>query len=120
MKRAIAQLAAAQGRAFDSRRAFRTHLATREGAPRRKGPGGTRQMDDLATGWQLWQKAPDLGLRNRRFQNVPFRFKKQSFYEGKRDFVVSIASSRPASKNVLILAQFLAQNRLSSLRVLRD
>jgi hypothetical protein len=27
--------------------------------------------------------APDLGFRNRRFQNVPFRFKKQSFYERK-------------------------------------
>jgi hypothetical protein len=27
--------------------------------------------------------APDLGFRNRRFQNIPFRFKKQSLYEGK-------------------------------------
>jgi hypothetical protein len=27
--------------------------------------------------------APDLGFQNRRFQNVPFRFKKQSIYEGK-------------------------------------
>jgi hypothetical protein len=26
---------------------------------------------------------PDLGFRNRRFQSVPFRFKKQAIYEGK-------------------------------------
>jgi hypothetical protein len=30
--------------------------------------------------------APDLGLRNRRFQNVALRFKKQSFYERKTPF----------------------------------
>jgi hypothetical protein len=30
--------------------------------------------------------APDLGFRNRRFQNVPFRFKRQSIYEGKTRF----------------------------------
>jgi hypothetical protein len=30
--------------------------------------------------------APDLGFRNRRFQNVSFRFKKSSIYEGKRRF----------------------------------
>jgi hypothetical protein len=30
--------------------------------------------------------APDLGFRNHRFQNVSFRFQKQSIYEGKRDF----------------------------------
>jgi hypothetical protein len=41
--------------------------------------------------------------------------KKNRFTRGKRDFVVSIASSRPASKNVLISAQFLTQNRLSFL-----
>src|SRR5215813_621060 len=29
--------------------------------------------------------APDLGFQNRRFQNTAFRFKKHSFYEGKRD-----------------------------------
>jgi hypothetical protein len=35
--------------------------------------------------------APDLGLRNRRFQNVSFRSKKQSFYEGKtRFFAINI------------------------------
>jgi hypothetical protein len=27
--------------------------------------------------------APDLGIPNRRFQNVPFRFKEKSFYEKK-------------------------------------
>jgi len=27
--------------------------------------------------------APDLGFQNRRFQNIPFRFKKQPFYERK-------------------------------------
>ena len=30
--------------------------------------------------------APDLGFRNRRFQNVPLRFKRQSIYEGKTRF----------------------------------
>jgi hypothetical protein len=36
--------------------------------------------------------APDLGLRNRQFQNVPFRFKKQSIYEGKTRFLtISVA-----------------------------
>jgi hypothetical protein len=36
--------------------------------------------------------APDLGFRNRRFQNVPFRFKKQAIYEGKtRFFTISVA-----------------------------
>jgi hypothetical protein len=30
--------------------------------------------------------APDLGLRSRRFQNVPFRFKIESIYEGKTRF----------------------------------
>jgi hypothetical protein len=35
--------------------------------------------------------APDLGLKNHRFQNVPFRFKKQSVYEGKtRFFTISV------------------------------
>jgi hypothetical protein len=51
VKRAIAQLAAAEGRLlFNPRRAFRTRLATREAAPRHKGTGGTRQMDHLAIG----------------------------------------------------------------------
>jgi hypothetical protein len=27
--------------------------------------------------------APDLGFRNRRFQNIAFRFEKESFYERK-------------------------------------
>jgi hypothetical protein len=37
---------------------------------------------------------PDLGLRNRRFQNVSFRFKKRSIYEGKtRFFTISITFS---------------------------
>ena len=36
--------------------------------------------------------APDLGLRNHRFQNIPFRFKKQSIYERKtRFFTISVA-----------------------------
>jgi hypothetical protein len=30
--------------------------------------------------------APDLGLRNRRFQSVSFRFKASVFYEGKTNF----------------------------------
>jgi hypothetical protein len=34
--------------------------------------------------------APDLGLRNHRFQNVPFHFKKQSIYEGKAQFFAVI------------------------------
>jgi hypothetical protein len=47
--------------------------------------------------WQLGRMAtlgdaPDLGFRNHRFQNVPFRFKKQSIYEGKtRFFTISSA-----------------------------
>jgi len=32
------------------------------------------------------EDAPDLGFRNRRFQNVPFCFKKRSIYEGKTRF----------------------------------
>jgi hypothetical protein len=28
-------------------------------------------------------EAPDLGFRNRRFQDIPFRFKKRSIYEAK-------------------------------------
>jgi hypothetical protein len=36
--------------------------------------------------------APDLGSRNRPFENVPFRFKKQAIYEGKtRFFTISVA-----------------------------
>jgi hypothetical protein len=36
--------------------------------------------------------APDLGFQNQRFQNVPFRFKRQSIYEGKtRFFTISVA-----------------------------
>jgi hypothetical protein len=32
--------------------------------------------------------APDLGFRNRRFHDVPFRFKKQAIYDGKMQFSV--------------------------------
>jgi hypothetical protein len=36
--------------------------------------------------------APDLGFRNRRFQNVALRFKKQSIYERKtRFFMIGVA-----------------------------
>jgi hypothetical protein len=36
--------------------------------------------------------APDLGFRNHRFQDIPFRFKRQSIYEGKtRFFMISMA-----------------------------
>jgi len=70
--------------AFDPRRAFRTRLATREAAPRHKGTGGYR----MAT----LEDAPDLGLRNRRFQSVAFRFKTQSFYEGKTGFCCEIVA----------------------------
>jgi hypothetical protein len=37
--------------------------------------------------------APDLGLRNRRFQNVPFRFKREPIYEGKTRFSTIRAAS---------------------------
>jgi hypothetical protein len=38
--------------------------------------------------------APDLGLRNRRFQNVPFRFKKTTGLRGKTPFFgINIAFS---------------------------
>jgi hypothetical protein len=76
VKRAIAQLAAAEGRLLSIRdKLFGHALATREAAPRHKGTGGTRK-------WMIWlpagnlQDAPDLGLQNRRFQGVPFRFTK--------------------------------------------
>jgi hypothetical protein len=36
--------------------------------------------------------APDLGFRNRRFQTVPFRFKKRSVYEGKAQFFAVIVA----------------------------
>jgi len=39
--------------------------------------------------------APDLGLRNHRFQSVAFRFKANAFYERKTDFsceIVAIAN----------------------------
>jgi hypothetical protein len=36
--------------------------------------------------------APDLGFQNRRFQGVPFRFKKQSIYEGKAQFFAVIVA----------------------------
>jgi len=36
--------------------------------------------------------APDLGLRNRRFQSVPFRFKNQSIYERKAQFLAVIVA----------------------------
>ncbi len=48
-KRTVAELAAAERRLL-SIRDSRSRLATREAAPRHKGAGGTRQMDDLATG----------------------------------------------------------------------
>jgi hypothetical protein len=37
--------------------------------------------------------APDLGLRNRRFQNAPFRFKKQSIYERKTRYLTNSVAS---------------------------
>jgi hypothetical protein len=37
--------------------------------------------------------APDLGLRNRRFQNIAFRFKKSAFYERKMPIFAEIIGS---------------------------
>jgi hypothetical protein len=34
--------------------------------------------------------APDLGLRNHRFQNIAFRIKTQSFYEAKMRFCSNV------------------------------
>src|SRR5205823_4604127 len=63
--------------------------------------------------------APDLGFRSRRFQSLSFRLKRQSIYEGKRDFSQSASRSRPASKNLVILAQNLA-HKWSRLRLVRS
>jgi hypothetical protein len=38
------------------------------------------------------EDAPDLGLRNHRFQSVPFRFKNQSIYEGKAQLFAFIVA----------------------------
>jgi len=35
--------------------------------------------------------APDLGFQNHRFQNIPFRFKKQVTYAGKNRFFAETA-----------------------------
>jgi hypothetical protein len=57
--------------------------------------GETAEDFDAVNNSQAWQSknernreatfgdAPDLGLRNHRFQNVALRFKKESFYERK-------------------------------------
>jgi len=44
-------------------------------------------INSVQRGLQL----PDLGFRNRRFQSVPFRFKKQVTYEGKNRFFAKTA-----------------------------
>jgi len=36
--------------------------------------------------------APDLGLRNHRFQSVAFHFKANAFYEGKRGFLCEMVA----------------------------
>jgi hypothetical protein len=92
VKRAIAQLAAAEGRLLS----IRDELSD---APGNSGSCSPAIKDRVGHGkWMIWLRmatladAPDLGLRNHRFQNVPFRFKKQSIYERKtRFFTISIA-----------------------------
>jgi len=52
--------------------------------------------------------APDLGLRNHRFQSVAFRFKKTiDLREENAIFQDQRRVHEPAIKNVVILAQFL-------------
>jgi hypothetical protein len=56
--------------------------------------------------------APDLGFRNRLFQSIAFRFKKmRDLGEGKRVFSLKESCSRMTRRNVVILAQILAQTR---------
>ena len=93
MKRAIAQLAAAEGRLLS----IRDELFGRAWQLGKLLPA---IKDRVGHGkWMIWLpdgnsgRRSDLGLRNRRFQNVPLRFKNNRFTRGKRDFVVSVASS---------------------------
>jgi hypothetical protein len=62
--------------------------------------------------------APDLGLRNHRFQSVAFHFKANAFYEWKQVFRVKSSRSRMVSRMRLILAQILA-HRHARLRLMR-
>jgi hypothetical protein len=78
-KRAIGELAAAEGRLLSIHDELfgraRRHY-------RKRGLGRKTTLGDT----------PDLGFRNHRFQNVPFRFKKQSIYKRKtRFFTISVA-----------------------------
>jgi class 3 adenylate cyclase len=53
--------------------------------------------------------APDLGLRNHRFQIIALRFNPKRFYEGKTRFWRKSCNSRMATRKIVILAQILAQ-----------
>jgi hypothetical protein len=55
--------------------------------------------------------APDLGLRNHRFQNIAFQFEKQSIYEKKTRFWRQDSCSRMTTRNLVFLAQILAHGR---------
>jgi hypothetical protein len=44
--------------------------------------------------------APDLGLRDRRFRNIAFRFKKRVFYETKTAFLRKICMTAIDEQNV--------------------
>jgi hypothetical protein len=58
--------------------------------------GETAEDFNAVNNSQAWQSknAPDLGLRNRRFQNIAFRFKSKRFCEGKTP---DLAKSRNAA-----------------------
>jgi hypothetical protein len=91
VKRAIAQLAPAQGRLLS----IRDELFGRAWQLGRLLPA---IKDRVGHGkWMIGYRmatladAPDLGFRNHRFQSVPFRFKKRSIYEKKtRFFAIAI------------------------------
>ena len=62
--------------------------------------------------------APNLGLRNHRFQSVAFHFKANAFYEGKTGFSCEIVAVAMVSRMCLVLAQILAHGR-ARLRIMR-
>ena len=55
-------------------------------------------------GGEIGRRAPDLGLRNHRFQNIPCRFNPLPFYEGKRVFARKSFRWRMVSRNTQVLA----------------
>jgi hypothetical protein len=86
VKRAIAQLAAAEGRLLS----IRDELFGRAWQLGKLLPAIKERVRHGK--WMIWlpdgtlEDAPDLGFRNRQFQSVPFRFQIWSIYDGKTPF----------------------------------